>query len=383
MPDFVYSRTASSRKRRKVFIGFFFIVSALLLLAATVHHVVAQEPESAVPITVDNESPNSAVPITVDGTSTGGEYDTSAALGFASGSIYRSLLGDSTSQFIAFVRPLQNERGLYLVANITSSLINGNDAYAPGAVIARIVSPAALIEVRRAVRSRSGLYEYFADIDQDGQFDGSPSRFGIAVAAGGGASGTPFTVEMAIPLDGPKAVFLPGRLLAEFFAPAGQSFTVADAGVTIGGENLTRSDAAYVPERAVIDVGNIVDLSKQGLIPVTIASSPAFNAMSVDPGTVILRDHVGTLSPTPANLLVAYNGGTLVLGPYYSQPGARVVKSNSRTGGNGKVDLVLWFRTEDLVALGAVDLNTTKVVLIGKTFGGRPVTGTAPVRIGR
>lgn len=136
-----------------------------------------------------------------------------------------------------------------------------------------------------------------------------------------------------------------------------------------GGANLMLVDdftACIFTLRTVgIDVkpGNADDidplnLKSQGALPVAIFSAAEFDATTIDETTLELGDPV------------------LV-------PRAHVVGSayNEDVNQDGLADLVAHFSASELVDDGAIDANTTSVILTGSTLSGEAIEGSDQVRI--
>lgn len=99
---------------------------------------------------------------------------------------------------------------------------------------------------------------------------------------------------------------------------------------------------------------NSINLGARGVVPVAILSSATFDALQVDPATVML-------------------GGAAVK----RKPHGRLMASAEDVDGDGLVDLVLHVPTEAL-QLGPTD---TEAVLEGATFDGTPIHGVDSVRV--
>jgi hypothetical protein len=257
------------------------------------------------------------------------------------------------------------------------------------ALLKGAATPVTLL-VRGAKSTRSGPFDYFLDTNNDGASDGAASKFGILVAAAFGntplaADGAHLVVQIAVPLagTGPTAIFCndpltPNRMQATFYQADGTVLSVSDALVKINSDLSTFADSGYVPGRIAIEIKNFINLNKEGLVPVTILSTAEFNAMTVNPDSVRLMD--------PKNVVLDYLNDVALL-PGTSQKaytrGAKPVKSNLRLGGNGRVDLVLYFSSTDLknAGLGGFTRSTTQAFLAGFTTDNTPIAGEGGVVI--
>ena len=102
---------------------------------------------------------------------------------------------------------------------------------------------------------------------------------------------------------------------------------------------------------------NTVNLRSRGMLPVAILTTPDFDAMQVDPDSVLLGD--------------AGLSGTAV-----------VFKSTIEdVNGNGFLDLLLFFKIAELVDNRALDASSTVLTLTGDTFDGISVEGSDSVRL--
>jgi N-acetylneuraminic acid mutarotase len=106
---------------------------------------------------------------------------------------------------------------------------------------------------------------------------------------------------------------------------------------------------------------NIINV-KSGNVAVAILSSPSFNAADVVPTTVTLGD--GT--PPDAPEILKKDGS----------PKASLEDVN----GDGRLDMVLHFSVDELLANGDLALATTELLINGRTTGGTPITGKDSVR---
>ncbi|MEW6305406.1 MAG: choice-of-anchor E domain-containing protein [Verrucomicrobiota bacterium] len=102
---------------------------------------------------------------------------------------------------------------------------------------------------------------------------------------------------------------------------------------------------------------NPVNLKSNGVLPVAVLSSASFSALDVDVTTVLLGDPnlPGTAAPVHA--------------------GAEDVD------GDGDADLVLHFRLNDLIGNGALDVNTTQLLITGADTDGVPFSGVNSVTV--
>ncbi|MGA1790445.1 MAG: hypothetical protein ACMUIM_03085 [bacterium] len=136
-------------------------------------------------------------------------------------------------------------------------------------------------------------------------------------------------------------------------------------GITVGGAGWDfegRVDNVGIFVILPIDIKpgsypNSINLKSNGVLPVAILTTDAFDALRVDPNTVTLGD------------LDA--GGT-------SLP----VKSGEEdVDDDGDTDLILHFSVPELVAEKALNKNSTEAVLTGETFESIPIRGRDSVRI--
>ena len=141
------------------------------------------------------------------------------------------------------------------------------------------------------------------------------------------------------------------------FAAAG---VVDDTLYVVGGYPAGAANEAFSPFLPIPidikpgDANNTVNLRSNGTILVAILSSASFGATTVDPATVKF-----------AGAAVATQGrGT---------PMTSVADLNR----DGRVDLLLHFRTQDLQLTPA----STEAVLKGKTFSGQLIRGTDSIRL--
>lgn len=99
-----------------------------------------------------------------------------------------------------------------------------------------------------------------------------------------------------------------------------------------------------------------INLGAQGLLPVALLSTPTFDALEVDTGTIALGDPDTGQSTAPTS--------------------SRIADLN----GDGRLDLLLRFATPGLVGAGALTGETTRLVLTARTEDGTSVLGAASVR---
>jgi hypothetical protein len=102
------------------------------------------------------------------------------------------------------------------------------------------------------------------------------------------------------------------------------------------------------------DPDNTINLKSRGTVPVAILGSATFDPTTVDPATV-------TLAGAP----VATRGNGVPM------------TSIADVNGDGYLDLLLHFRTQDLQLTRA----STEAVLYGQTFSGQRIRGADAVRI--
>jgi Concanavalin A-like lectin/glucanases superfamily len=115
-------------------------------------------------------------------------------------------------------------------------------------------------------------------------------------------------------------------------------------------------------QRVAIDIKpgsdvNPINLGSRGVIPVAILSTADFDATQVDVRTVTLGDWTLGGRVAPVHFAV------------------------EDVDGDGRLDLILHFRTQELVAAGALDANSTELILSGTLLDGSEFFGTDVVRI--
>jgi hypothetical protein len=114
-----------------------------------------------------------------------------------------------------------------------------------------------------------------------------------------------------------------------------------------------------------------INLRSKGVTPVAIHTTPDFDATTVDLSTVQL------------NLLVAplkwesYDCDELP-NPLYGDP---LFPDEPEMIGDGDIDLVLYFDTQELALTGAVEVGDEWAILTGKTTDGTPIEGMGDVNI--
>lgn len=102
---------------------------------------------------------------------------------------------------------------------------------------------------------------------------------------------------------------------------------------------------------------NSINLRSRGVLPVAILGSEQFDALAVDPATVLLGD------------------------PGLSGTAAPIRDAAEDVNADGWMDLLLHFRTQALVANGALDASSEEARLTGETLDGFSVEGSDAVRI--
>lgn len=100
-----------------------------------------------------------------------------------------------------------------------------------------------------------------------------------------------------------------------------------------------------------------LNLKSRGALPVALISTPNFDALGVDPATIAMGD------------------------PETGHTAAPFSWTPTDVNGDGLADLLLRFRTTDLVLSGAVTVDTIRFVVTARTAAGQPVIGTTGVRI--
>jgi hypothetical protein len=102
------------------------------------------------------------------------------------------------------------------------------------------------------------------------------------------------------------------------------------------------------------DPDNTINLKSRGTVPVAILGSATFDPTTVDPATV-----------------------TLAGAPVVTRPNGVPMTSIADVNGDGYLDLLLHFRTQDL----QLTRTSTEAVLYGETFSGQRIRGADAVRI--
>lgn len=157
-------------------------------------------------------------------------------------------------------------------------------------------------------------------------------------------------------------VSAPGKVI-RVDPETGAAVVLSDGGLLVDPYGI-----AVVPELApdiievVIDVmpgsdTNPINLKSKGRLPVAILSTEEFHALDVDPDTVLFGDPTAESGLSPE----------------------RAVASD--VNGDGLSDLLLFFSTHDLVEAGALNEETTMVLLVGMTWDGDAIEGREAVRI--
>ena len=100
-----------------------------------------------------------------------------------------------------------------------------------------------------------------------------------------------------------------------------------------------------------------INLKARGPLPVALLSTPALDALAVDPASIALGDPVTGHTASPVSW------------------------TTEDVNGDGRPDLLLRFSTQGLVLAGAITNDTTRLVLTGRSADGRSVIGGAAVRI--
>lgn len=101
---------------------------------------------------------------------------------------------------------------------------------------------------------------------------------------------------------------------------------------------------------------NAINLKSQGVLPTAILSTSEFNALNVDPATILFGD------PELIN-----NGATAV-------PPIRTAENDLNQ--DGMVDLSVFFGVPMIVDYGALGPNSSHTMVTGSTFAGVGVTGS-------
>lgn len=106
---------------------------------------------------------------------------------------------------------------------------------------------------------------------------------------------------------------------------------------------------------------NSINVRDQGLLPVAVLSDVAFDAHDIDPRTVRLGG-VGLATRGPASTL-------------------KLAYSYEDINDDGDLDLVVFFRVQDLVAANALTTSTTQLTLTANTYSGIPLEGSDSVSV--
>jgi hypothetical protein len=100
-----------------------------------------------------------------------------------------------------------------------------------------------------------------------------------------------------------------------------------------------------------------INLKAQDFLPLAVFSTPDFDATTLDVSTLQLGD------------------------PNLMQIASVVWGHAEDVDGDGLLDAVLHFSATELVDGGALDANTTELLLTGRTTAGTPIFGKDQVRI--
>lgn len=102
-------------------------------------------------------------------------------------------------------------------------------------------------------------------------------------------------------------------------------------------------------------LSNPLNLKSKGVLPIAVLSTPDFDALTIDPASVLVGDPV----------LIARSGASV----------APVNDTADDVNDDGLVDLLLFIDVGELVDFGAADADTEAVILTGETTSGVPVMG--------
>jgi len=122
-----------------------------------------------------------------------------------------------------------------------------------------------------------------------------------------------------------------------------------------------------VPQEVIVDIDikpgsdpNSINLKDQGVLPVAILGS-SVDVSTIDLSTITL-------------------GGTGVASRG-SAKAPKLAVSFEDVDGDGSMDLIAFFRVQDLVASDALNETTTELILEAETTGGVPISGTDTVNV--
>ena len=202
---------------------------------------------------------------------------------------------------------------------------------------------------------------YFNGVPIGATDDGSGSYvFGAA----------PVSPEPGFYANAYSATFTPivGLNTLEFVLRNWDSTTAGSPWNTINPTGLLyKAEVSYEPPATVgIDIKpgsfpNSINLNDQGLLPVAILGSATLDVTTIDPASI----YIGSVSLATRGLAKA----------------PKLAFSYEDVNGDGYLDMMVFFKVQDLVTTGALTSTTAELTLAGYLYGGTGIAGTDSVRI--